>query len=117
VNDGTSYANLFTADAVFRQPLTEGRDKLAALALTQPHGPQYTRHFITNHVIDPAEGGASGKEYLVVVDLDAPGKPGKVALAGHYDDTYVKTADGWRFKTRTFVTARPGTPPAPAPTR
>jgi len=32
---------------------------------------------------------------------------------GHYDDTYVKTADGWRFKTRTFVTARPGTPPPP----
>jgi hypothetical protein len=117
VDDGTSYANLFTPDAVFRQPLTEGREKLAALAMAQPHGPQYARHFITNHVIDAVPGGATGKEYLVVVDIDAPGKPGKVFLAGHYDDTYAKTAEGWRFKTRTFVTARPGTPPAQPSTR
>jgi SnoaL-like domain len=112
VDGGTSYANLFTPDAVFRQPLTEGREKLSALAMAQPHGPEYARHFITNHVIDAAAGGATGKEYLVVVDIDAPGKPGKVFLVGHYDDTYAKTADGWRFKTRTFVTARPGTPAA-----
>ena len=109
-DEGASYANLFTPDAVFRQPLTEGRANLAKLAVAQPHGPQYARHFIANHVIDPAPGGATGKEYLVVVDIDAPGKPGKVFLVGHYDDTYVKTADGWRFKTRTFVTARPATP-------
>jgi hypothetical protein len=109
-DQGASYANLFTPDAVFRQPVTEGRDNLAKLAVAQPHGPQYARHFIANHVIDASAGGATGKEYLVVVDIDAPGKPGKVFLVGHYDDTYVKTADGWRFKTRTFVTAKPGTP-------
>jgi SnoaL-like domain len=107
---GTSYANLFTPDAVFSQPRTEGRENLAKLAVAQPHGPQYARHFIANHVIDAAPGGAIGKEYLVVVDIEAPGKPGKVFLMGHYDDTYVKTAAGWRFRTRTFVTARPGTP-------
>jgi hypothetical protein len=109
-DNGASYANLFTPDAVFRQPLTEGRENLAKLAVAQPHGPQYARHFIANHVIDPGQGGAIGKEYLVVVDIDAPGKPGKVFLVGHYDDTYVKTAEGWRFKTRTFVTAKSGTP-------
>ena len=115
-DQGASYANLFTPDAVFSLPRTEGRDNLAKLALAQPHGPLYARHFIANHVIDAAPGGATGKEYLVVADIDAPGKPGKVFLVGHYDDTYVKTADGWRFKTRTFVTARPGNPPA-QPTR
>jgi hypothetical protein len=109
-DEGTSYANLFTPDAVFSQPRTEGRENLAKLAVAQPHGPQYARHFIANHAIDAAPGGATGKEYLVVVDIDAPGKPGKVFLIGHYDDTYVKTTAGWRFKTRTFVTARPGTP-------
>ena len=113
-DEGASYANLFTPDAVFRQPVTEGRDNLAKLAVAQPHGPQYARHFIANHVIDPAQGGATGKEYLVVVDIDAPGKPGKVFLVGHYDDTYVKTAEGWRFKTRTFVTAKPVRPPRSA---
>jgi hypothetical protein len=107
-NDGASYANLFTPDAVFSQPRTEGRDNLAKLAMAQPHGPEYARHFIANHVIDPAPGGATGREYLVVVDIDAPGKPGKVFLIGHYDDTYARSADGWRFKTRTFVTTRPG---------
>jgi len=114
-DEGASYANLFTPDAVFRQPLTEGREKLAKLAVGQPHGPQYARHFITNHVIEPSPSGATGKDYLVVVDIDAPGKPGKVFLMGHYDDTYVKTAEGWRFKTRTFVTARPGPAALPAP--
>jgi hypothetical protein len=116
MDEGASYANLFTGDAVFRQPLTEGRENLAKLAVAQPHGPQYARHFIANHVIDPAQNGATGKEYLVVVDIDAPGKPGKVFLMGHYDDTYEKTAGGWRFKTRTFVTARPGVlPPSQQP--
>jgi hypothetical protein len=111
VDEGTSYANLFTPDAVFSLPRTEGRDALAKLAVAQPHGPLYARHFITNHVIDPAQGGATGKEYLVVVDIGAPGTPGTVFLVGHYDDTYVKTAAGWRFKTRTFTTAKAGIVP------
>jgi SnoaL-like domain len=108
VDAGASYANLFTPDAVFSLPRTEGREALAKLAVAQPHGPLYARHFITNHVIDAAQAGATGKEYLVVVDIGEPGKPGSVFLVGHYDDTYVKTAAGWRFKTRTFTTAKPG---------
>jgi hypothetical protein len=111
-DEGSSYANLFTPDAVFSQPRTEGRDALVRLAVAQPHGPQYARHFITNHVIDVAPGGATGKEYLVVIDIGAVGKPSSVFLVGHYDDTYVKTAAGWRFKTRTFTTARAGNSPA-----
>ena len=87
VDEGASYANLFTPDAVFRQPLTEGREKLAALAVAQPHGPQYARHFITNHVIDAAPGGgATGKEYLVVVDLDAPAVAGALAFVERAED-------------------------------
>jgi hypothetical protein len=108
IDEGASYANLFTPDAVFSQPRTEGREALAKLAVAQPHGPRYARHFIMNHVIDFAPGGATGREYLVVVDIGTAGKPSSVFLAGHYDDTYMKTAEGWRFKTRTFTTARPG---------
>jgi hypothetical protein len=108
IDEGASYANLFTTDAVFSQPRTEGREALAKLAVAQPHGPRYARHFIMNHVIDFAPGGATGREYLVVVDISTAGQPGSVFLAGHYDDTYMKTAEGWRFKTRTFTTARPG---------
>ena len=61
-------------------------------------------HMLVNHVIEPAPGGATGKVYLIAVGLD--GVPGKVEAQGRYDDVYVKTPQGWRFKTRTHVLAR-----------
>ena len=67
-DNGESYANLFAPGAVFTRPRTEGHDNLAALANGQPHGAHYTRHFITNHVIEPAPGGAIGKEYAVIIE-------------------------------------------------
>jgi hypothetical protein len=113
-DNGETYANLFAPGAVFGRPRTEGHDNLAALANMQPHGAQYTRHFITNHVIEPAPGGAIGKEYAVIIDIGENGMPGKVALGGRYDDEYVKTPQGWRFKSRTFTASRAEVPPAPA---
>jgi hypothetical protein len=65
---GESYANLFAPGAVFGRPRTEGHENLKALANTQPRGAKYVRHFITNHVIEPAPGGAIGKEYAVIID-------------------------------------------------
>jgi hypothetical protein len=113
-DNGETYARLFAPGAVFGRPRTEGHDNLAALANTQPHGAQYTRHFITNHVIEPTPGGAKGKEYAVIIDIGENGKPGGIALGGRYDDEYVKTPQGWRFKTRTFTPSRAEVPPAPA---
>jgi hypothetical protein len=107
-NDGTSYADLFTEDAVFRQPRTEGRANLAKLATSAPHGPNYTRHFITNHVIEAAPDGATGKQYLVVVDIGESGQPSSIFLGGHYEDVYARTPQGWRFKTRTFIASASG---------
>src|ERR1051326_385599 len=72
-DNGESYANLFAPGAVFSRPKTEGHENLAALANTQPHGAHYTRHFITNHVIEPAPGGAIGKEYAVIIDTGENG--------------------------------------------
>jgi hypothetical protein len=113
-DNGETYARLFAPGAVFGRPRTEGHDNLAALANTQPHGAQYTRHFITNHVIEPTPGGAKGKEYAVIIDIGENGKPGGIALGGRYDDEYVRTPQGWRFKTRTFTPSRAEVPPAPA---
>ena len=115
-DNGETYARLFAPGAVFGRPRTEGHDNLAALANTQPHGAQYTRHFITNHVIEPTPGGAKGKEYAVIIDIGENGKPGGIALGGRYDDEYVKTPQGWRFKNRTFTPSRAEVPP-PAPAR
>jgi len=108
-NKGFDYADLFTADAEFSRPLTKGRDNLAKLALDQPHGPNYVRHYITNHVIEPTPDGAIGKEYLVVIDIGEAGQPGSIFVGGHYEDVYFKTAGGWRFKRREFIPTRSAT--------
>ena len=114
-NNGYDYADLFAPGAEFVRPPTTGRDNLAKLALEQPHGPIYTRHFITNIVIEPTPAGVTGKQYLVVIDVpEAPGQTGSVFVAGHYEDQYVKTPQGWRFKRREFIPSRAGTAPAPA---
>jgi cell wall assembly regulator SMI1 len=71
----------------------------------EPHGKNYARHFVFNHVIEPAAKGATGKAYAAVIDL-TPGQQGQshsVFLMGRYDDEYVKTAEGWRIKNRVFT--------------
>ena len=116
-DNGASYANLFAPGAVFGRPRTEGRDNLAALANREPHGANYVRHFITNHVIDPAPGGAVGKEYAVIIDIGENGNPGRIFLGGRYDDEYVKTPQGWKFKSRTFTPSRVDVQPPAAGAR
>jgi hypothetical protein len=113
-DNGESYANLFAPGGVFGRPRTEGRENLASLANTQPHGAKYVRHFITNHVIEPAPGGAIGKEYAVIIDIGENGNPSGIALGGRYDDEYVKTPQGWKFKNRTFTPSRVEVQPPPA---
>jgi hypothetical protein len=113
-DNGASYANLFAPGGVFGRPRTEGRDNLAALANREPHGANYVRHFITNHVIEPSPGGAIGKEYAVIIDIGENGNPGRIFLGGRYDDEYVKTPQGWKFKMRTFTPSRVDVQPAPA---
>ncbi len=108
-DDGLSYANVFTPEAVFRQPRTEGRQNLATMASRAPHGAKYTRHFLANHVIEAAPDGAVGKQYLVAVDIGESGQPSSIFLGGHYEDVYAKTPEGWRFKTRTFIASATGT--------
>lgn len=108
-DEGLSYANLFTPDAVFRQPRTEGRQNLATMASRAPHGANYTRHFLANHVIEATADGAIGKQYLVAVDIGEMGQPSSVFLGGHYEDVYAKTPEGWRFKARTFIASATGT--------
>lgn len=106
-DDGYAYADLFAPDGTFGQ--TTGRDELAALAKRTAQGPQTVWHFIVNHVIEPTEDGAKGMQYLVHLRYGEAGQPNAVWGGGHYEDTYVKTADGWRFKTRRFVPSQ-GTP-------
>ncbi len=107
-DNGATYADLFAPGAVFSRPRTTGAEALAALATSQPHGPNYVRHFITNHVIDPTPGGATGRQYVAIIDIGERGQPHSIFLVGSYEDAYVRTADGWRFQMRTFTPAARG---------
>ena len=53
-----------------------------------------------------------------IVDLSENGKPGVVHQGGHDEDVYVKTAQGWRFKSRQMIRSISGvqTAKADAPT-
>jgi hypothetical protein len=98
--DGTAYAKLFTPDATAFDRWI-GREKIAEIPPWNPHGPDYVRHFAMNHLIEPTVDGAIGKQYVVVIDMQRPGKPTSIYLGGQYQDVYVKTPQGWRFKSRT----------------
>ena len=116
--DGYAYADLFAPDGVFGgASTTTGREALAKLARStqaERSGPSYTRHYLTNVVIYPIPAGARGSQYLVALDVSEDGKPSTVVHGGRYEDVYVRTPDGWRFKSRQYYPARIGVPPPTA---
>lgn len=115
-DNGFNYADLFAPDGVFGGK-TKGREALAELARTtqkERGGPSYTRHYLTNVIIHPAPEGARGSQYLVAMDVSEGGKPSSVVHGGRYDDVYVKTPQGWRFKSRQLYPSKIGVPPPTA---
>jgi len=93
------------------------RDALARLGFIQPHSATYTRHYLTNHVIEGTADGAIGKEYLAVLDIGENGASSSVFLGGHYEDVYAKAPEGWRIKKRMLYTAKTGPDANAAPAR
>ena len=111
---GSVYANVFAEDAEFHGPPATpggapfnaaGRNELRKFAVPG-RGTAYVRHFMTNHLIEASPEGAKGKVYLLVIDIARDGKPTSVNMGGHYEDTYVRTAEGWRIKSRNFYRSK-----------
>jgi hypothetical protein len=118
-NGGVDFADLFTPDGEFSVSQewgvagarkTKGRDALIDAAGGDGKGgckdPKTTlgygiSHISVNHVITPAPGGATGKSYLLAIGVG--GNPTTIERQGGYEDVYVKTAAGWRFKSRVHV--------------
>jgi hypothetical protein len=112
-NNGYDYADLYTPHGRYVPmvngrsiPPIEGRERLAQVSgggsnncENVPWIEQGVRHVYTNHIITPTPDGASGTVDMLMIGLD--GDPNKIAHDGHYEDIYVKTDDGWRFKQRT----------------
>ena len=111
-NNGYDYADLFTSDGAFipsfnGKPGTpfQGRERLAEASGGGSKGcknvgwiDQGVHHLYENHVITPTVEGASGAVDMLMIGLG--GDPNKIEYDGYYEDTYVKTAKGWRFKQR-----------------
>ena len=92
--DLEAWADTFTDDgnfngAIGRAALIESRRRL---------DPSKSRHLVSNLVITPTPEGAKGSLYVFVVDRREA--PLKINSYSRYDDTLVKTAKGWRFKTK-----------------
>jgi hypothetical protein len=117
-DNGYAYANLFTEDGVFidnqsdagfeqgGRVLARGRDELAELVGGGSRGCRTHMvwhdwsHLMLNHEITATAEGAAGRIYLVQLGMEGPGS---VARHGGYEDVYLRTAEGWRIRSRTHV--------------
>jgi hypothetical protein len=111
-NNGYDYADLYTPDGAFVPVINgkaangiQGREKLAEVSGGGSRGcknvgwiQQGVRHLYPNHVIEPTPEGAKGTVDMLMIGLG--GDPNKIQYDGHYEDIYVKTPNGWRFKER-----------------
>jgi len=105
--EGMAYARTFTPDGEFliRGTKHVGYAALAEVAKARPNGPAPApHHFTTNLIIEPSPEGARGGAYYMSVPTPQPDKPVSIITTGTYRDVLVRTAEGWRFKSRTFYT-------------
>lgn len=100
------YADLFAPDTgSFASNIrgeVVGRERLIALVRSERH--------CTNPAPSASGAPASPRPVpAVVISSSSNGATGRADLGanvGQYDDEYVKTAKGWRFKSRTVMTAQ-----------
>ena len=105
---GDMWLSVFTDDAVF-QPGTHAAEVIGMEALTEWRRQNFAarpadrqnRHWNSGWVITPTPEGAEGRLYYLGVNVTS-GRP-VLGGSGHYEDVYVKTADGWRIKQRRAV--------------
>ena len=102
-DSGLMFADLFAPGSSFGQ--TSGREAIAKLSQVPASGPFFVRTLSNLAIIKPSPEGATGILYVQSINFGEGAKktPTELDHFGHYEDVFVKTADGWRFKSRTFV--------------
>lgn len=117
-NGGNDYADLFTDDATFgvssqwgggEKIWFRGREALVRAGGGGPNGcrpqtsttPSY--HLNINPLISPTRDGAKARSTLLTITNDTDSRGDIVHYEGGYEDTFEKTANGWRFKSRVHV--------------
>lgn len=116
-NNGYDYADVYTDDGIFVDNFSDegfsqdglvraaGREALARASGGGDRGCKNVpwngwSHIIVNPVIRPTADGATGRAYLLVIGERGPDD---VQRFGGYEDTYVRTAQGWRIQRREHV--------------
>jgi hypothetical protein len=116
-NNGNDYANLYTADATFGVSQEWGKAKIwfrgreqlrragggtdTACRPRQEQG--YSYHLAINPTIKATPTGAHAITTLLTITNDTNNRGDIVHWEGGYEDTFEKTADGWKFKSRVHV--------------
>jgi len=100
------YADLFAPDTGYFASNIRGevvgRERLIALVRSE-------RHCVAPAPQASGTANAPRPVPTVVIEISSTGPIGRADLGekvGRYDDEYVKTAKGWRFKSRTVMTAQ-----------
>ena len=106
------HADLFTPDGYFAPAMNgkvsvkfQGREQLADVSGGGAQGcknvpwiKEGIRHLYVNHIISPTAEGAAGTVDMLMIGVG--GDPNRIEYDGYYEDVYVKTPHGWRFKSR-----------------
>ena len=115
--DGEGVAAVYTPDGIFSEGRNRqfvGHDALVNWVNTEVktnHARDHRRHWNANLMITKTPEGAKAAIYLLTVNVGVT--PPLILDAGRYDDTLVKTPQGWRFKTRMVQGDRDGQPATP----
>jgi hypothetical protein len=105
LGQGDRFAATFTEDGEFqggrrpnraeplnvRKPDVVGRDQLRQMGDNAGRG---SRHIVTNVVVTRTPDGAIGTSYLLLMNANDE----SVTETSIYNDIFVKTKDGWKFK-------------------
>lgn len=103
-NDSDLWVSQWTPDGSWTRPDGEsfvGHDRLREYRRSTRvpgGGASSRRHWTNGVVLTPTADGATGRTYYMLLDIAAA--PPTVSSAGHYEDVFVKTPDGWRIKQR-----------------
>jgi hypothetical protein len=109
--DAEGYADLFTPDGNFGN----NRNREGLLAFVRNRARSTVYHVPMTPLVTASPEGANGTVMNFFIDIGA--NPPAITRVSRYTDTLVKTANGWRFKTRTNGAALPPdqAPAQPAP--
>ena len=103
--DAALWLSTFADDATFTLPNGQqvvGKEALTAWrarSFAGKVGDSGRRHIHGSINLSATTDGATGRAYWIV--LDVSDKTPSLASTGYVDDAFVKTPDGWRFKTHT----------------